>query len=87
METLFNNPGVAALIRGDKLNQIPAAMKQSRYGQVSHNEALVELITAGRVDAMEAYLRCQDRETFIAACRRADLAFDPRVAGQLVTET
>jgi len=85
METLFNNPGIAALIRGDQLAQIPAAMKQSRYGQVSHNEALVELIQAQKVEPMEAYLRCHDRVSFIAACQNADIAFDPRDAGQRVT--
>jgi len=86
METLFNNPGIAALIRGNKLNQLAMAMKQSRYGQVSHNEALVELIANHVVDPMEAYLRCHDRETFIAACQNAEIEFDPRDAGQLVTE-
>jgi twitching motility protein PilT len=86
METLFNNPGIAALIRGDKCSQLAPAMKQSRYGQVSHNEALVALIEARKVDPMEAYLRCHDRESFIAACQKAEISFDPRGAGQLVTE-
>lgn len=86
MESLFNNPGIAALIRGDKLTQLPVAMKQSRYGQVSHNEALVELILAKKVEPMEAYLRCHDRESFIAACQNAEIEFDPREAGLLVTE-
>ncbi len=86
LETLFNNPGIAALIRGDRLGHLAEAMKQSRYGQTSHNEALVALILAGKVDPMVAYLRCHDRESFIAACQRAEIGFDPRDAGQLVTE-
>jgi twitching motility protein PilT len=86
LETLFNNPGVAAIIRGDKVGQLPTAMRQSRYGQVTHNDALVELIQAGQVEAMEAYLRCHDRDSFIAACQNAEIAFDPRDAGQLVTD-
>ena len=86
METLFNNSGIAALIRGDKLHSLMDAMRQSRYGQVSHNEALVELIEAKKVDPMEAYRRCHDRESFIGACHRAEIEFDPRSAGQLVTE-
>ena len=86
METLFNNPGIAALIRGDKCSQLALAVKQSRYGQVSHNEALVALIEARKVDPMEAYLRCHDRESFIAACQKGGITFDPRDAGQLVTE-
>jgi twitching motility protein PilT len=85
METLFLNPAIAELLRADKLEQIPGAMKGSRYGQLTHNDALVQLILARKVEPMEAYLRCQDRESFIAACKKADIDFDPRSAGQ-VTE-
>lgn len=85
-ETLFNNPTIATILRSDKLAQLPMAMRQSRYGQVTHNDALVEHILGGRVDPMEAYLSCHDRESFIAACQNAGIAFDPRDAGQLVTE-
>ena len=35
---------------------------------------------------MEAYLRCHDRESFIAACQNSEIPFDPRAAGQHVTE-
>lgn len=84
METLFNNPAIATLIREDKLSQLPGAIKQGRYGQVSHNDALLQLILAGKVEARDAYLRCQDRETFIAACKKANLPFDPRA--EQVTE-
>ena len=86
METLFNNPQIATLIREDKLGQLASARKLSRYGQVTHNEALVALIREGTVQPMEAYLRCHDRKSFIAACHKAGIAFDPRDAGQLVTE-
>lgn len=85
IETLFLNPAIAELIRTDKLEDIPAAMKSGRYGQMTHNDALVQLILARKVEPMEAYLRCQDRESFIATCRKADIDFDPRGAGQ-VTE-
>jgi twitching motility protein PilT len=86
IETLFVNPAIAELIRADKLEQIPAAMKGGRYGQTSHNDALVQLILARVVDPMEAYLRCQDRESFIAACKKAGIDFDPRSAGQVTVE-
>jgi len=86
METLFNNPQIATLIREDKLGQLASARKLSRYGQVTHNEALVALIREGTVQPMEAYLRCHDRKSFIAACHKAGIPFDPRDAGQLVTE-
>jgi twitching motility protein PilT len=61
-------------------------MRQSRYGQVSHNEALVELLLARKVSPMDAYLRCHDRESFIAACQGAEIDFDPRESGLQVTE-
>jgi twitching motility protein PilT len=83
IETLFNNPTIATLLREGKFEQIPAAMKGNRYGQTTHNEALVRLIQKRRVDPMEAYRRCQDRDTFIAACKKAAIAFDPRGEGQI----
>ena len=86
IETLFTNPAIADLIREDKLEQIPAAMKGSRYGQMNHNDALIQLILSRKVDPMEAYLRCQDRVSFIAACKKAGIDFDPRSAGQVTVD-
>lgn len=83
IETLFINPALAELIRADKLELIPTAMKGGRYGQITHNDALIQLILSRRVDPTEAYLRCQDRESFIAACKKANIDFDPRGAGQV----
>jgi twitching motility protein PilT len=82
LETLFNNPTISDLIREAKFEQIPSSMKGGHYGQVSHNDALVQLIHNRRVEPMEAYLKCQDRESFIAACKKADIDFDPRGAGR-----
>ncbi len=86
IETLFVNPAIAELIRSDKLEQIPGAMKGGRYGQMSHNDALVQLILSRVVDPMEAYLRCQERESFITACKKASIDFDPRSAGQVTVD-
>jgi twitching motility protein PilT len=85
IESLFVNPAVAAIIREDRTAQIPGAMKSGRYGQVLHNDALIKLILAQRVEPLEAYLRCHDRESFIAACKKAEIPFDPRSDGK-VTE-
>ena len=85
LETLFNNPALAALIKENRMAETIEAAKQSRYGQVSHDEALVELIQTGKVEPRDAYLRCHNRQTFIAACLRAEIAFNPRASGQ-VTE-
>lgn len=82
-ETLFNNPSIAERIRDGRLEQIPAAMRSGRYGQVTHNDALLKLIQDGLVDPMDAWLRCQDRDSFIGACRKAGLDFDPRGSGEI----
>jgi twitching motility protein PilT len=83
METLFNNPALAGLIREGRFGQLGAVSRQGRYGQVSHEEALVQLILNRKVEPLDAYLRCQDREAFIGACRKAEIAFDPRSSGQI----
>ena len=85
LETHFMTPASAALIRENRMNQLPGALKQGQYGQVSHNDALIALIRSGKVEAMDAYLRCQDRESFITACIKAEIPFDPRNGGT-VTE-
>lgn len=86
LETLFNNSTIAALIRENRYAAIPGAMKTGRYGQVSHNDALIQLISNQAVDPMEAYLRCHDRESFILSCKNVGIEFDPRAEGQMVTE-
>ena len=80
LETLFVSPAIANLIREGKNFQIPSAMQTGRsYGQRLMNDALVELVQARRVEPMEAYLRCPDKEGFINACKRAGIPFDLRI--------
>ncbi len=80
LETLFISPAIANLIREGKNFQIPSAMQTGRsYGQKLMNDALVELIQAKKVEPMEAYLKCPDKESFIAACKRAGIPFDLRL--------
>ena len=80
LETLFVSPAIANLMREGKNFQIPSAMQTGRsYGQRLMNDALIELIQARKVEPMEAYLKCPDKETFIAACKRAGIPFDLRL--------
>jgi len=80
LETLFITPAIANLMREGKNFQIPSAMQTGRsYGQRMMNDALVELIQAKKVEPMEAYLKCPDKETFISACKRAGIPFDLRL--------
>jgi twitching motility protein PilT len=80
LETLFISPAIANLMREGKNFQIPSAMQTGRsYGQRLMNDALVDLIQSRKVEPMEAYLRCPDKETFIASCKRAGIPFDLRL--------
>ena len=80
LETLFISPAIANLIREGKNFQITSAMQTGRsYGQRLMNDALVELIKDKKVEPMEAYLKCPDKESFIAACKRANIPFDLRL--------
>jgi len=80
LETLFVTPAIANLMREGKNFQIPSAMQTGRsYGQRLMNDALIELIQGRKVEPMEAYLKCPDKETFIASCKRAGIPFDLRL--------
>ena len=80
LETLFISPAIANLIREGKNFQIPSAMQTGRsYGQKLMNDALMELMKDKKVEPMEAYLKCPDKESFIAACKRAGIPFDLRL--------
>ena len=80
LETLFITPAIANLMREGKNFQIPSAMQTGRsYGQRLMNDALIELIQARKVEPMEAYLKCPDKETFISSCKRAGIPFDLRL--------
>jgi twitching motility protein PilT len=79
LESLFITPAIANLIRENKSFQIPSAMQTGRaHGQKLMNDALIELILGGVVTNKEAYLRAPDKETFIAALKRAEIDWDPR---------
>ena len=80
LETLFISPAIANLIREGKNFQITSAMQTGRsYGQKLMNDALVEFIKDKKVEPLEAYLKCPDKESFIAACKRAGIPFDLRL--------
>jgi twitching motility protein PilT len=80
LETLFISPAIANLMREGKNFQITSAMQTGRsYGQRLMNDALVDLIKDRKVEPMEAYLKCPDKESFIAACKRSGIPFDLRL--------
>jgi len=79
IESLFITPAIANLIREGKNYQITSAMQTGRaYGQKLMNDALMELIQNGKVEPMEAYLKCPDKESFMATLKRNNCTWDPR---------
>ena len=79
IESLFITPAIANLIREGKNYQITSAMQTGRaYGQKLMNDALIELIQAKQIEPMEAYIKCPDKETFMATLKRANFNWDPR---------
>jgi twitching motility protein PilT len=79
IESLFITPAISNLIREGKNYQIVSAMQTGRaYGQKLMNDALMELIQGGQIEPMEAYMKCPDKETFMATLKRNNYNWDPR---------
>jgi twitching motility protein PilT len=79
IESLFITPAIANLIREGKNYQITSAMQTGRaYGQKLMNDSLMELIQGGLVEPMEAYMKCPDKESFMATLKRNNYNWDPR---------
>ena len=79
LESLFITPAISNLIREGKIFQIPSAMQVGRaYGQRLMNDVLMELIQDKKITAMNAYLKCPDKESFIQTLKRGGINFDPR---------
>jgi len=63
-EVLLVNPAVANLIREGKTVQIPTVMQTNkRLGMVTLNDALMDLVSAGEVDPLEAWAKAVDKNT------------------------
>lgn len=83
LESLFVGPAIANLIREGKTPQIVSQMQTGRaYGQKLMVDSIVDLVKAGEVDPLEAYLKAPDKDTLIQGLKRAGIAFDPRSQGE-----
>lgn len=70
LEVLMGIPSVSNLIREGKTFQIPSIMQTGRkYGMVTLNEALVDLVKKGLITAEEAQLRAVDKAGIAAQLR------------------
>jgi twitching motility protein PilT len=70
LEVLIANPAVAAMIREGKTQQIPSLMQiGGKAGCRLLNDALLDLVRNGLVDASEAYLKCIAKDDFLKQCQ------------------
>ncbi|HET8901803.1 MAG TPA: PilT/PilU family type 4a pilus ATPase, partial [Holophagaceae bacterium] len=83
LESLFVGPAIANLIREAKTPQIVSQMQTGRaYGQKLMVDSIVDLVKAGVVDPLEAYMKAPDKDTLIQGLKRVGIAFDPRSQGE-----
>ena len=83
-EVLLSIPAVVNLIREGKTFQIPSVMQTSkRLGMVTLNDALLELVDSGQVEAAEAYSKAVEKTGFVAGLksRGVDTSFAEGEAG------
>jgi twitching motility protein PilT len=77
-EVLLSIPAVSNLIREGKTFQIPSIMQTNRKsGMVTLNDALLELVDTGQIEAKEAYLKSVEKTSLIASlkAKRHDVSF------------
>ena len=78
LEVLIGIPSVANLIREGKTFQIPSIMQTGRkFGMVTLNEALMELVREKKITAEEAWIRSVDKGAMAATLKSsgADMSF------------
>ncbi len=65
LEIMVGTPAIAALIREDKLHQIPSMIQTGKKdGMQLLDQHILEYLIAGEIDATEAYMRAQNKSTF-----------------------
>ena len=73
-EVLLSIPSIANLIREGKTFQIASVIQTSkRLGMVTLNDALIDLVDAGQVEAKEAYMKANDKTGFAHMLRNRGL--------------
>ncbi len=71
LEVLIVTPAISNLIREGKTFQIPSAMQTGKQnGMVMLNDALMELVQKGLVEARDAYIKAVDKSGFEALLNR-----------------
>lgn len=87
MEVLLVTPGVANLVREQKLHQIPTIMQTSRaLGMQRLNDVLFDFVTRGIVDVKEAYIKAIDKTDFLGMLEDAGVNVQSITSGNLNQE-
>lgn len=77
-EIMLHTPALANLIREGKTFQIPSMIQTSRkYGMITLNDALMELVERRQVEVKEAYTKAVDKQGLVGQLKSAghDVAF------------
>lgn len=78
LEVMIGTKAISSLIREGKTHQLPSQIQTgSKVGMRLMNDSLVELVKAGQVEAMEAYYKSIDKESFLSELNHAGIHFDP----------
>ncbi|MGB0189620.1 MAG: type IV pilus twitching motility protein PilT [Nocardioides sp.] len=82
-EIMVCTPGVRAMIRDDKLQQIPGALQAgARHGMQTLNAHLASHVRAGRISREAGLEHCSDREDFLSLVgSKSTLAAGTMVSG------
>ncbi|HET7583505.1 MAG TPA: type IV pilus twitching motility protein PilT [Gemmatimonadaceae bacterium] len=73
-EILLSLPAISNLIREGKTFQIPSIIQTSRrFGMVTLNDALLELVDAKQVEPKEAYMKAVEKQGIAAAFKQRGL--------------
>ncbi|HUT71125.1 MAG TPA: type IV pilus twitching motility protein PilT [Desulfatiglandales bacterium] len=66
LEIMIGTPAVRNLIREQKIFQIPSAIQTGKkYGMLSLDDAILELLNKKQIIPEEAYAKCNDKSKFI----------------------
>ena len=82
-EVLLASGPATRIISEGQFGQLPAALDSGRkYGMVSFNDVLVDLVRAGTVDVREAFRKAPDRERLLESLKGSGV--DTSVVERLV---
>jgi twitching motility protein PilT len=77
LEIMITNPAVSNLIREGKTFQLTSVMQTGRnIGMQTMNDHLLEHVKEGIVDAREAYVKSNDKQSFKEALKRLNIPLD-----------